>query len=197
MKKKQKLVRLVMFALFTALIVVLTFTPNLGYITIIPDLISITTLHIVVILGATILGPLYGAGLGGVWGILCLIKAFMEPILGNIPFQNPLVSVLPRIMVGLVAGIIVKALLKTKLPKAITIAIGSAVGTLTNTSLVILTLWLTNSLETYLGKLPLTIKNVYSVLIGINGIAELVVAVIIIPAVYIATEKIFSKQLKK
>lgn len=197
MKNKQKLVRLVTFALFTALIVVLTFTPNLGYITIIPEIISITTLHIVVILGASILGPAHGAGLGGVWGILCLIKAFMEPIAVNIPFQNPLVSVLPRILVGLITGLIVKVLLKTKLPKAISVGISAAVGALTNTGLVIFTLWATDSLAPYLKGLPETFKNIYAALIGMNGIAELVAAVILVPAIYMATEKIFSKQLKK
>ena len=197
MKKKQKLVRLVMCALFSALIVVMTFAPNLGYITIIPNLISITTLHIVVILGAAILGPSYGAFLGTVWGTLCLIKAFMEPILINLPFQNPLVSVLPRILVGLVAGLIVKALLKTKLPRAISIGIASAAGTLTNTGLVVLTLWLTDGLGVYLNGSAATLKNIYTALIGLNGIAELIVAILLIPAVYMATEKIFAKQLKK
>ena len=62
MKKKQKLTRLVLCALFAALIVVLTFTP-LGYIIIGPG-IAITTIHLVTILGASILGIKEGAFLG-------------------------------------------------------------------------------------------------------------------------------------
>ena len=54
MKKKQKLTYLVMCALFAALIVVMTFTPYLGYITV--GVIEITTLHIVVIFASTVLG---------------------------------------------------------------------------------------------------------------------------------------------
>ena len=73
MKKKQKLVYLVMCALFAALIVVMTFTPYLGYITV--GIIEITTLHIVVIFGATVLGAKYGAILGGVWGLTCIVSA--------------------------------------------------------------------------------------------------------------------------
>ncbi len=196
MKNKQKLVRLVTFALFTALIVVLTFTPNLGYITF-GGTISITTLHIVVILGAAILGPTYGAGIGFVWGMLCLIKAFMEPIAVNIPFQNPLISVVPRIIVGLVAGLIIKALLKTKLPKVISIGIGTVVGTLTNTVLVITALNIFNGFETLTAGVTTTLETIITILISVNGIIELVAAVILVPAIYMATEKIFSKQLKK
>ena len=109
MKEKKKLIRLVMCALFAALIVVMTFTPYLGYITV--GIIEITTLHIVVILGAAILGPKYGAVLGGVWGLTCIMRAFQ---FGIIPFQNPLESLVPRVIVGLVAGLIFYGLSKTK-----------------------------------------------------------------------------------
>jgi uncharacterized membrane protein len=101
MNKKKKLNRLVICAFFVALTVVMTFTP-LGYIPV--GVISITTIHISTILGACILGPKYGMVLGGAWGALCIIKAFQEPIPGNIPFQNPMISLVPRIIVGLVAG---------------------------------------------------------------------------------------------
>ena len=73
-----------------ALTVVMTFTP-LGYIPV--GVISITTIHIATILGACILGVKYGAFLGGAWGVLCIIKAFQEPIPGNIPnilFNEPI-----------------------------------------------------------------------------------------------------------
>ena len=125
MKKKQKLTRLVLCALFAALIVVLTFTP-LGYIIIGPG-IAITTIHLVTILGASILGIKEGAFLGAFWGILCVIKAFQEPIPGNIPFQNPMISLVPRIIVGLVAGVVFYALLKTKLKKPISLGIAAGV----------------------------------------------------------------------
>ena len=109
MKKKKQLVRLVLCALFAALIVVMTFTPYLGYITV--GIIEITTLHMVVIFGACLLGAKYGAILGGVWGLTCIVRAFQ---FGIIPFQNPMVSLVPRIIVGLVAGLIFLGLSKTK-----------------------------------------------------------------------------------
>lgn len=194
MKKKKKLVRLVLFALFSALVVIMTFTPNFGYITI-GNTISITTIHIVVILGSAMLGPGYGAALGGVWGLLCLIKAFLEPILVNIPFQNPIISVLPRILVGLVVGLIVYGLSKTKVPKPIYVAIATIVGTLTNTVLVITALNVFNGFETITAGVTQTLETIITILISVNGIIELVAAVILVPSIYMATHKIIKDKI--
>jgi uncharacterized membrane protein len=187
MKKKKKLVRLVLLALFAALIVVLTFTP-LGYIIIGPG-IAITTIHLVTILGASIFGPKEGAFLGAFWGVLCVIKAFQEPIPANIPFQNPMISVVPRIFVGLVTGIVVMLLLKTKIKKPLAIAIGALAGTLTNTVLVITALNVFNGFETLTLGVTTTLNTIITTLIGVNGIIEVVAAVILVPTIYMATNK--------
>lgn len=187
MKKKQKLTRLVLCSLFAALIVVLTFTP-LGYITIGPA-IAITTIHLVTILGASILGIKEGTFLGAFWGILCVIKAFQEPIPANIPFQNPMISVVPRIFVGLVTALVVTGLFKTKIKKPIALGIGAIAGTLTNTILVITALNVFNGFETITLGVTTTLNAIISTLIGVNGIIELVAAVILVPSIYMATEK--------
>ncbi len=187
MKKKEKLIRLVVTALFSALIVVMTFTP-LGYIPVGVG-ISITTIHLATILGAALLGIKEGVFLGAFWGVTCLIKAYLEPIPVNVPFQNPLVSVVPRIFVGLVTAIVVGALLKTKLPKPVTLIIGSVSGTLTNTVLVITALNIFGGFETLALGVSNTLNTIISTLIGVNGIIELAVAVILVPSLYIAIEK--------
>ena len=104
--KKMNVKKLVLAAVFIAIIIVMTAVPYTGYITYLPGGIAITTLHIPVIIGAVFLGWKYGALLGGVWGLTCVVKAYLNPEAGNIPFQNPLVSVLPRIIVGIVAGLV-------------------------------------------------------------------------------------------
>ncbi len=96
----EKTKKMVLCAIFSAIIIVMTVVPYTGYINY--GLIEITTLHIPVILGAAVLGWKYGAVLGGVWGITCLIRAFTNP--AWVLFTNPLISVIPRIVVGLVAG---------------------------------------------------------------------------------------------
>lgn len=195
MEKKKKLVRLVLFALFSALIVAMTFTPNFGYITLIPGIPLLTTLHIPVIMGAAILGPKYGSAIGGVWGVLCLVKAFLEPVPANIPFQNPIISVLPRVIVGLVVGLIVYALAKTKIPKPISVAIAAITGTLTNTVLVVTTLNVFNGFETITAGATQTLEQIFSAIIATNGIIELVAAVILVPSIYMATHKLLKNKI--
>ncbi len=192
MKKKQKLVYLVMCALFAALIVVMTFTPYLGYITV--GVIEITTLHIVVIFASTVLGCKYGAIIGGVWGLTCIIRAFQ---MGFIPFQNPMVSLIPRIIVGLMAGLVFFLLSKAKCPKAISLSISAFMGTLTNTVLVLSMLKVFGGFEVLFGEAAKTLDVIIATLIGTNGIIEMVAAVILVPILYMATEKYFKKALAK
>ncbi len=183
MKKKQ-LVRLVLCALFAALIVVMTFTPYLGYITV--GVIEITTLHIVVIFGAAILGAKHGGILGGVWGLTCIARAFQ---FGIIPFQNPMVSLVPRIIVGLVAGLVFSILSKTKCKKPVSLAISAMVGTITNTVLVLSFLQIFGGFETLFGEAAKTLDIIIATLISTNGLIELISAIIIVPTLYMATQK--------
>ncbi len=218
MKKKQNLVRLVLFALFSALIVAMTFTPYMGYITI--GVIEITTLHIVVILGATILGAKYGALLGGIWGITCIVRAVQ---MGFIPFVNPVVSLFPRILVGLVAALVFIGLSKTKLPKFVSLALSALAGTVTNTTCVLSALKLCDDVKIVYGDIHLilgktdllikagelsfngfealfgdgakTIEVIVGTIIGTNGIIELVAALILVPSIYMATHKIIKDKI--
>lgn len=190
MKKKKQLVRLVLCALFAALIVVMTFTPYLGYITV--GVIEITTLHIVVIFGAAVLGTKYGAILGGVWGLTCVMRAFQ---LGIIPFQNPMVSLVPRIIVGLVAGLVFLGLSKTKCKKAISLGLSAFAGTLTNTVLVLSFLQIFGGFETLFGEAAKTLDVIIATLISTNGLIELIGAVIIVPTLYMATQKYFKDKI--
>ena len=190
MNKKKKLNRLVICALFAALIVVMTFTPYLGYITV--GIIEITTLHMVVILGAAVLGAKYGAVLGGVWGLTCIVRAFQ---FGIIPFQNPMVSLVPRIIVGIVAGVVFLLLSKTKCKKPIALGLSALLGTLTNTVLVLSSLQLFGGFEVLFGDAAKTIDVIIATLISTNGLIELIGAVIVVPVLYMATEKYFKNKI--
>ena len=181
---------LVLTAVFAALIVVMTVTPYLGYISY--GTIEITTLHIVTILGAVCLGAKGGTLLGGVWGLTCLIRAYVAfPIYLDFGFGNFFVSVLPRILVGLVAGALFAALSKTKLPKFVSAGICGAAGTLTNTVLVLSAMQLWQKLHGVAQTDLFTLfGSILKTLIGINGVIELVAAVILVPALYKAVSKV-------
>ena len=68
---------LVQMAIFAALIVVLAFTPFIGYIPL--GFTRATIIHIPVIMGSLMLGPKKGAALGGVFGLTSFINNTINP----------------------------------------------------------------------------------------------------------------------
>lgn len=194
-KKNTNVKKLVLAALFIAIIIVMTAVPYTGYIEYVPGGINMTTLHIPVIIGAVFLGWKYGALLGCVWGVTCVVKAFLTPGPGNVPFQNPMISVLPRIIVGIVAGLVFalvsdrfgkKPVVAGTHPKRsreiVAAAVAAAAGTLTNTVLVLTMLHFYGALGTT--DIAQVFSTVLKTIVGINGVIELAAAVIIVPVLW-------------
>ena len=128
--KNKKTYELVLTALFTAIIVIMAFTP-LGYIPLV--VINATIIHIPVILGALFLGPKKGAFLGFVFGLTSFINntfkavtasAFVfSPVLAadvigiSGVFKSLYICFVPRILVGIVpyfVYILIRRLLKSE-----------------------------------------------------------------------------------
>lgn len=180
----------VLAAVFCALIIVMTVVPMTGYIT--AGVVEITTLHIVVALGAVILGWKYGALLGGVWGLTCLIRAFTNPLW--VMFTNPLISVLPRILVGIVAGAVFAAMKKTKANEMVDALVAALAATLTNTVLVLSAMYAFGGMfESYREFFEL-FKTIYMSIISVNGLIELAAAAVIVPLVYRAIGPVWNKK---
>lgn len=161
-----------------ALIIVMTVVPYTGYIYY--GLIEITTLHIVVAAGAVLMGWRYGAVFGLVWGVTCVLRALTNPLWA--PFINPLISVVPRVIVGIVAGLTAQGLRKLRCKTYAVAALSAAAATLTNTVLVLSALKL---FSVVLVGAPI-LGTIYNTLIGINGVIEMVAAIILVPAVVLA-----------
>ena len=75
---------LVQMAIFSALIIVLAFTPFIGYIPL--GFTRATIIHIPVIIGSLMMGPKKGAVLGGVFGLTSFINNTMNPTLTSFVF---------------------------------------------------------------------------------------------------------------
>ncbi len=113
--KNEKTYELVLMALFTAIIVIMAFTP-LGYIPLV--VINATIIHIPVILGALFLGPKKGAFLGFVFGLTSFINNTFNPVTASAFVFSPVIAYdvvglsgifksiyicfVPRILVGIV-----------------------------------------------------------------------------------------------
>lgn len=96
---------------------------------------SLTIMHVPVIIGAIMEGPLVGVGIGLIFGVFSLIQAALAPTgPTDVWFTNPIVSVLPRLFIGPAAWFIWKLLQKWEIPGLIASGIA---GSLTNTVLVL------------------------------------------------------------
>lgn len=135
MKKKNELLFLTVAAAFTAIIVVMTFTP-VGYLK--AGAIEITFLVVPVVAGGILLGKWGGLLLGTVFGLTSFFQCF-----GASPFGAMLLSVsavrtavvclVPRALLGFVAALLFEALSKSQLPSSIRAGLCGLVGSLINT----------------------------------------------------------------
>lgn len=81
-----------------AISIVLGMTP-LGFIPVGPT--RATIMHIPVIIGAIMEGPLVGAFVGLIFGLFSIFQAITNPTPVSFVFLNPLVSILPRVLIGI------------------------------------------------------------------------------------------------
>jgi uncharacterized membrane protein len=140
--------------------------------------ISLTIMHVPVIIAAILEGPVVGLGVGLIFGIFSMIQAAVAPSSpADVWFTNPVLAVLPRLFIGPVAFYVWKLL--ERIPVVGLIVAGVA-GSLTNTILVLGVIGL-------MGLLP------WAVLGGIvitNGLLEAGVSAFIVLVVVAAWRRI-------
>ena len=90
--------RMTIIGILGAISIVLGMTP-LGFIPIGPT--RATIMHIPVIIGAIVEGPIVGAIVGLIFGLFSIFQAITNPTPVSIVFYNPIVSVLPRVLIGI------------------------------------------------------------------------------------------------
>lgn len=193
----QKTQSMVETAMFAVIVIVLAFTPFLGYIPL--GFTRATTIHIPVILASILLGPKRGGAIGAVFGLTSLINNTVSPtptsfvfspfysvgdVSGN--FLSLVICFVPRILIGVVPYFVYKWLLCAA-PKKEALCLGAAgvAGSLTNTLLVMNLIYLFFSPQ-YAAANKTTTQALYGFIlsvIGINGLPEAIVAAIITAAV--------------
>lgn len=174
--------KLVQLSLLIALEAVMAFTP-LGFIMIPP--ISITILHIPVIIGAILMGPTYGGILGGAFGVLAMIKAtffaaspadlLFSPFLSGAPVQSLVMCIVPRILLGVFAALLYRLLGRLFGKDVPALAVSCILATLLHSLMVLGSMWL------FFSAMPL--RDVFITIASLNCIVEMLAAGVVGTAV--------------
>lgn len=189
--RKNKTYRIAVLGILSAIIIIQNFVPFLGNIPIPP--LNPTIIQITVIVSAFVLGMKDGMIVGGIWGIVRMIKAYTLPTtpLDLLLFTNPLISLVPRILIGLVAGWIF-LIFKKRGEEKRGMVLGAVAGSLTNTILVLGFIALLYGAEysEALGVSSAGLMGALAAVVATNGVAEAIVSAIIAPVIAKALMKV-------
>lgn len=181
---------MVQLALLIAIQVILTATP-LGFIQISPAL-SITLMHLPVLVGAVSMGPMAGGILGGVFGLSSMIVAstrpglldalFFSPFYSGAPLQSIILCMVPRILFGLLAAWLFRLLVKvTGKRERLSAGIAAGVATLFHSVSVLGLVYIMfgpKYAEAY-GISYGALLGAMGVVIGTNGLLEAAAAILV------------------
>lgn len=186
---------MVQTAIFGAIIIIMAFTPFLGYIPL--GFTRATIIHIPVILASLLLGPKKGAALGFLFGLTSFINNTTNPTITSFvftPFYNlgefeggfgsVIICFLPRILVGILPYYIYKLIKKIdkKPVSSWGLIIAGVTGSMVNTLLVMNLIFMFFR-EDYAAANGVTVKVVYGFILSIitiNGVPEAIVAGVLV-----------------
>ena len=185
--KKDIILDMSVDAMFIALILIMNFVPNLGFISI-GSVISFTLMHLPVLLGAASGGVRRGTILGLAFGIASWIQALQGVTGLNVYFIYPWISVLPRVAFGFLAGLVFSLIGKVDNKKryGLYLCLASGLLTLIHTVLVFTCLFIffgpeMSALFGSTNPVSEATKLTFVGLIGIGAAGEIVIAALIIP----------------
>ena len=186
MQRRMNVRRMTVIGVLSAISIMMSMLPFIGYIPIGP--MKATIMHVPVIIGAVIEGPLVGATIGLIFGLTSLWNAITQPVLLSPLFINPLVSVLPRILIGIVAYYVYQGVYKITKKVYASGFIAGIVGSLANTAGVLGMIYILYA-DKYLALMEQQGADAAKLLFGIvlsSGIPEALVAGLIVSAVSVA-----------
>ena len=184
MKNRQRTLHLTQLSLLIAIELVVGLTP-LSFITVPP--VSITVLHIPVIIGAILLGPTDGALLGVVMGCISIFRATtaatspvdmaFSPFLSGNPLGSLLVAMVGRVLLGIVAALLFRLFIKLKVPQTVSIALAAVLASLVHTVVVL------GLLAVCFADLGVGLMAILLTIVSLNGSLEIIDAGVVATAV--------------
>lgn len=191
--KRSSTQKLVLTGMLVAISIILDATP-IGTIRL--PIVSATIAHVPTIIGGMTGGPLVGGIVGLSFGLASLIRNLTQPTsILSFAFMNPLVSVLPRLLVGVMAYYGYYGIRKFA-NDYISIIAGAMIGSCTNTALVLGTMYILYAqrvVEAFsaVGKSG-TAKAILLGIATANGIPEMIVAAILTVVIVKGLKKIYN-----
>lgn len=171
---------LTMCGMMIAVTLVMSYTP-IGMIPM--GTVSATISHIPTIIISIILGPIEGMVVGGAFGLISLFRGLTSPQGALDPlFINPLVSVVPRVLIAVTTYYTYKGMYFLSKKDSISITIAGAVGSMTNTIGVLGIMYIIYAKDLIT---KLKVENLEAVRVAIiatiagSGIIEMLVAAVI------------------
>ena len=184
-KSNEKVIRLVLTALFTAIMIIMSTTP-LGYLNIGPLAITLNVIPLGI--AAISLGPVGGAAIGAVFGITSFLQCIGiggVSAMGTILFQiSPVLAFLqrfiPRVLDGLIIGLLHRLFVK-KLGNKISCFITGFLAAFINTALFITALFVCFGNTEYVQELVGGRNIIVFVcsFVGINAVFEMIASTIV------------------
>ena len=178
--------KMAVIGVLSAISIMMSMLPFIGYIPIGPT--KATIMHIPVIIGAIIEGPVVGATIGLIFGLTSLWNAMTQPTITSIFFLNPLVSILPRVLIGVVAYYVYQGIYKISKKVYAAGFMAGLIGSLANTVGVlgmIYVLYADKYMER-IGQAGADAGKWLFTLAATNGVPEALVAALIVSAVSVS-----------
>lgn len=198
-KSHENVRKMVIIAMLSGICLFLGLT-GLGFIPL--PLFKLTILHLPVIIGAIIEGPIVGGSIGLIFGLFSIYQNITAPTPMSPFFYNPLVSVVPRVLIGVISYYIFK-FLKNKVKNIkLSITVAAICGSLVNTIGVLGTIYLIYFKDyaqilmdkgTILSNSVSAVTTALLTVIGTNGIAEAILSALLVTPIVIAIFKMQKK----
>lgn len=199
--QRKRIQQLTLAAFFVAIEVIMSITP-IGYIPV--GALSITTMHLPVILAGVLIGPKFGAEIGFVFGLTSCIRATLQPgvtsfvftpfvQIGNMTgnFWSLVIAFGPRILLGWLSGMMYRFLVEKTNNRVLSATFSAAMNTIIHTLLVLGGIWVFFA-QPYADALNITtgaLATAFIATITTNGILETILAAIVIPVLTKALSK--------
>ena len=200
-----KTLKLTVYALFLAIMLVMGLVPGLGFIP--TPVAGIVIIQVPVILASYFLGYKGGMFFGLVFGITSIIKCFIQPDVFATIIMNAggiktiglmiICLVIPRVLIGLTTRATYDLISRFDMTRLLSMGLSAFIGTLTNTVFFLGAFYLFAREACMTGFGAATEKALFDMMLGVvtfNGVIEAVTSVVLCTAIGQALYRFFFKK---